>query len=229
MHENLTCISVFAPIQLILMFLVFRLSVLQAEVHPSLLVANRRKFHIRTYVIIVEKLHDEDLLDIYIFNRHEVRIAGQSVDASVTDRDRLSHITNGALSGTTERVLLDEMEELTSRGIQQKTEIFVASLFATHLLSDIRRRVSVSAQQEPTAASKFAVAGLDLMVTEENRIFLLEVNSNPAAPPLEMVTENFKNHLTGFMHDLVDLVVGQPSPNFRLANEILRENGIAEN
>jgi Tubulin-tyrosine ligase family len=201
---------------------------LQAEVNPSLLVSNHRKFHIRTYVVIVEKLHDDDLVDIYVFNRHEVRIAGQPVDASATNRDRLSHITNGALSDTTERCLVEDMEELKSRGIKEKTEIFVASLFVKHLLSDIRRRISISAQQEPSSASKFAVAGLDLMVTESNRIFLLEVNSNPAAPPAEMVTENFKNHLTGFMHDLVDLVVGQPSPNFLHAKDILKENGLLD-
>jgi Tubulin-tyrosine ligase family len=201
---------------------------LQAEVFPSLLTSSRRKFHIRTYVVIVEKLHDDDLADIYIFNRSEVRIAGQPVDEGLTDRDRLSHITNGALSGTTERCLITDMEELTSRGIAQKTEVFVASLFMKHLASDIKRRISISAQQEPSSAAKFAVAGLDLMVTESNRLFLLEVNANPAAPPLDMITESFKDHLKGFMHDLVDLVVGQPSPNFRNANDILKENGLLE-
>lgn len=177
-------------------------------------------------MIVLEKLHEDDLFEIFLYNRHEVRIAGHPVAENDLGRDRLSHITNGALSNSTERCLIQDEEELRSRGIQKKVEVFVATTFAKHLVHDIRRRVQVSASQDNDIAVKFGVAGLDLMVTETNRIYLLEVNVNPAAPPLEMVTDSFKDHLTGFMYDLVELVVGQTPPNFRSANEILRENGI---
>jgi Tubulin-tyrosine ligase family len=202
--------------------------VLQAEVYPSLLIRNRRKFHIRTYVVIIEKLHDDELVDIHIYNRHEVRIAGLPVDEDESDRDRLSHITNGALSDHTERCLIQDVDELVALGVQEKMELFVASTFAKHLLPDIKRRVSLVSKQESTSINKFAVAGLDLMLSESNRIYLLEVNSNPAAPPEAMVTPSFKEHLTGFMHDLIELVVGQPSNNFLSANEILRANGLLD-
>ena len=210
------------------MLLPFAYSVLQAEVYPSLLIRNNRKFHIRTYVVIVEKLFHEDLLDIFIYNRHEVRIAGTPVEDGANDRDRLSHITNGALSDHTERCLIEEVDELVNRNIKEKMEIFVATTFVKHLISDIKRRVALGAQQEASSATRHAIAGLDLMITEDNRIYLLEVNSNPAAPPEPMVTASFRDHLTGFMHDLVDLVVGQPSPNFLLADEILRSNGLLD-
>lgn len=203
---------------------------LQAEVIPSLLICGRRKFHIRTYVVILEKLAHPDLLDVYIFNRHEVRIAGKSVLENETERDPLAHITNGSLSPTTERVLLDEVEELTSRNLQNKTEIFVAEVFGKHLLPDIERRISLSDRQDPDQTGmirKFAVAGLDIMVTEDNRLFLLEVNANPAAPQEASISDSFKEHLKGFFHNLVSLVVGNPAPDFLMAKEILVREGLS--
>jgi Tubulin-tyrosine ligase family len=196
-------------------------------VSPPLLIKGRRKFHIRSYLAILEKLDHPDLMDLYIFNRHEVRIAGQSIPEGSTERNRLSHITNGALSTETERVLLTEVEELAGRQLQEKTEAFIAETFGKHLLPDIVRRISVSSQ-EPDAnpfIRKFAVAGLDIMVTEDNRIYLLEVNANPASPPLATLSVAFQQHLEGFFRELVDLVVGRPAPNFVSAHEILaREN-----
>ena len=215
--------SIFSP------FYDHDLLVLQAEVAPSLLIKNRRKFHIRTYMVALEKLEHEDRLDLYVFNRHEVRIAGVPVPENDTERDSVAHITNGALSTATERVLLQDVDELTSRNLQAKTEVFVAETFGKHLLSDMVRRVNLSASQEPEPLiRKFALAGIDLMVTEDNRIYLLEVNSNPAAPPERTVSDEFKEHLQGFFHSLVDLVIGQPSPNFLSVQEILVREGLAE-
>jgi hypothetical protein len=196
-------------------------------VSPPLLIKDRRKFHIRSYMVIVEKLGHPDLMDLYVFNRHEIRIAGMSIPKDSTERNRLSHITNGALSTETERVLLTEIEELTRRQLQQKTKVFIAETFGKYLLPDIVRRISVSSQ-EPDANGfirKFAVAGLDIMVTEDNRIYLLEVNSNPASPPLATLSSTFQKHLEGFFRELIDLVVGKPTPNFVSVHEILsREN-----
>lgn len=205
-------------------------AVLQAEVVPSLLIRDRRKFHIRSYLIVLEKLHHPDLLDMFIYNRHEIRVAGVRVEEGDTDRNVLAHITNGALSNTTERVLLSEVPELTSRDMQDKVETFVAETFAKHLIPDIARRINLSASEDGTNGSirKFAIAGVDLMVTEEGRVFLLEVNTNPAAPPKEMVDDPFAKHLQGFFHDLVDLVVGKPSPNFLAAHDILVRKGRVE-
>jgi hypothetical protein len=178
-------------------------------------------------MVIMEKLAHQDLMDLYIFNRHEIRIAGVPIPKDTSERNPLSHITNGALSTATERVLLTDVDDLTRRELQGKTEAFVAETFGKHLLIDIVRRISVSSQ-EPDANGfirKFAVAGLDIMVTEDNKIYLLEVNANPASPPESTLSDSFKQHLQGFFHELIDLVVGKSSPNFLLAQDILvREN-----
>jgi hypothetical protein len=203
--------------------------VLQAEVSPPLLIKGRRKFHIRTYLIVVEKLGHQDLLDMYIYNQHEVRIAGTPIPDGDEERSPVAHITNGALSDATERVLLNDVDELMNRQIQAKTEIFVAETFGKHLLPDIVRRINVSSADPDAngAISKFALAGLDIMVTEENHIYLLEVNANPAAPPESMVDAKFKEHLQGFFHELTDLVMGKPPPpSFLLVQDILVREGL---
>jgi hypothetical protein len=179
---------------------------------------------------VIEKLHDPDLLDVYIYNRHEVRVAGVPVKDGDSDRDKRAHITNGAQSNQTERLLLHQVPELTERNIQDKVELFVAEIFAKYLFQDIARRVSLNAQEEATIGClrKFAMAGLDIMVTEEDRLFLLEANVNPAAPPEATVTPEFKEHLRGFLKDLMDLAMRRPSPNFRRADDIMAAHGKLE-
>jgi hypothetical protein len=139
------------------------------------------------------------------------------------NRDRSAHITNGAGSSKTERCLLQDEPELTERDLQNKVETFVAKTFAQHLNPDIARRVSISASQDdgPARVRKFAIAGLDIMVTEDGRLYLLEVNVNPAAPPLETLGEGFQSHLVGFMTDLMDLVIGKTTHNFVSCNNFL--------
>jgi hypothetical protein len=201
-----------------------QLSVLQAEVVPPLLIKNNRKFHIRSYIAVIEEPHNEDLLTMFIYNRHEVRIAGVPVtEATDGIRDPRAHITNGAMSNTTERTLLRDVPELMDRGIQDKLETFLAETFAQRLLPDISRRVRFSLNQAAadTNIKQFGIAGVDLMVTTENRIYLLEANVNPAAPPKECVDSGFQEHLSGFIHDLLDLVVGKSPPNWIIASDIL--------
>ena len=204
---------------------------LQAEVVPPLLIKGNRKFHIRSYVVLLEQPHLADSLDMFMFCRHEVRIAAVPVEDTGTERDPRSHITNGALSKHTERVLINEVDELTSRNIPDALETFIAEVFGKHLLPDISRRVGMSLNEEDNNANirKFCLAGLDLMVTEDNRIFLLEANVNPAAPPEDTVTEGFREHLIGFMEDLIELVTaGQPPPTFVPVVDILVKKGLIQ-
>eukprot|EP00978_Attheya_sp_CCMP212_P010251 scaffold24666_cov49-Attheya_sp.AAC.3 len=215
--------------------------VLQAEIRPPLLITDGRKFHIRTYVVVVEKLYHEDMIDVYMYNRHEVRIAAERVsdqESIVADslgltgskqRGRLAHITNGASSELTERVLLQDVEELMAMNMQDKVNTFVAQAFGRHFVPDMIRRVarqeqmvqqaaarnaspssssSSSAAATPFPTSKFAMAGVDLMVTKDGRLYLLEVNNNPAAPPAHLTKDPFADHLVGYMTDLVGLVLG---------------------
>lgn len=195
--------------------------VLQAEVQPCLLIRNRRKFHIRSYVVGVEKLDIDDLIDIYLYKRHEVRIA--SLPMPVDDDDRNRHKAAHVVNGAKVFEFLHETPEL--KGLQERLEVFIAQIFAKHIIQDLSRRVNMSAREEVnTHAAKFVVAGLDVMVTEDGRLYLLEVNVNPIIPPPGTLEEIYETHLVGFMRDLVHLIVGKPSPNFVSTKTLLPQD-----
>lgn len=201
--------------------------VLQAEVKPCLLIRDRRKFHIRTYVVCVEANalldepldgeEEEDLMKTYIYNRHEIRIAEESLIA--TDEEESGQRNRGAhITETFDRNLLQDEPELVQRNLSAKIESFVARAFEA-LRPDMERRIVMSAETLEgenensrgcmVLPHKFAIAGLDLMVTEDERIYLLEVNVNPAAPPSETVPTEFQSHLTGLFRDTMELVTSR--------------------
>lgn len=206
--------------------------VLQAEVTPCLLINGTHKFHIRTYLVVVENLSHPDLLEMFVYNRHEVRIASTPVTDDPADRDRMAHITNGSSSKTERRELLENVPELESRGLKDKLETFVAATFGLHLLPDILGRVKYAASQDNDGVNnmvrKFAVAGVDTMICSDDRIYLLEVNVNPSAPPENLVDTLFRSHLTGFMQDLIDLIMEKPYRNFTLARDLLQRKGMLD-
>lgn len=207
-------------------------SVVQAEVAPCLLIQGQHKFHLRSYLVVVENLSHPDLLEVFIYNRHEVRMASASVVDDPSNRDREAHITNGSDDESSKRVMLSSIPELSQRGLQGKVETFLAATFGLHLLPDMLGRVRHSVSQEEQGATnlvrKFAVAGLDMMVCSDDRIYLLEVNVNPSAPPENLVEGEFKEHLTGFMQDLIDLIMERPYQNFVLARDLLRREGLLD-
>mmetsp|Transcript_5044 Transcript_5044/g.11232 ORF Transcript_5044/g.11232 Transcript_5044/m.11232 type:complete len:498 (-) Transcript_5044:131-1624(-) len=200
--------------------------VLQAEVKPCLLIRDRRKFHIRTYVVCVETNvlldepfggEEEDLMKTFVYNRHEIRIASESLPSPGEEgsgqRNREAHITE-----TFDRKLLQDEPELVERNLSTKVESFVANAIEA-VRPDIERRIAMSAsaldgENENSRGCmvlphKFAIAGLDLMVTENDRIYLLEANVNPAAPPPETVANEFQSHLVGFFRDTMELVTSR--------------------
>jgi len=205
--------------------------VLQAEVHPCRLLKSR-KFHIRSYVVGIEQLGRKDVLDVRLFRRHEVRIAAQpmknngssSSNGNGQQRDRLAHITNAGgersatdrdnnnnIVTTAERQLLQDIPEL--RDIQQDLEVFCATIFRS-IWPDLVRRVSCTQQDTPyPAIRKFTVAGLDLMMTQDGRFYLLEVNVNPEAPAKSVIPPTFQRHLTGMLGELVQLLIEGESPS----------------
>ena len=211
---------------------VFDCTVLQAEVTPCLLIDGTHKFHIRSYLVVVENLSHPDLLEMFVYNRHEVRIASTPVTNDPSDRERAAHITNGSSSVTERRELLDNVPELSNRGLKDKLETFIASTFGLHLLPDMLGRVKYAASQDTDAAStkvrKFAVAGIDTMICSDERIYLLEVNVNPSAPPESLVDPMFRDHLTGFLQDIIDLITEKPYQNFILAHDLLQRKGMLE-
>ncbi len=216
--------------------------VLQAEVKPCLLIRDRHKFHIRTYVVCVETNvlldepldgeEEEDLMKTYIYNRHEIRVAKDSVagdeDESV-ERNRGAHITE-----TFDRSLLQDEPELVERNLSAKVEFFVAKAFEA-LRPDMERRIVMSAEMLEgenensrgcmILPHKFSIAGLDLMVTEDERIYLLEVNLNPRAPSPDSVPNEFQSHLVGLFRDTMELVTSRKEgakSNFYSTQTVLR-------
>lgn len=135
--------------------------VLQSEI-PSMLI-NRKKFHLRTYILVVEKSHNGNNdegdveLEVYYYNRHEVRLASIEIplakekdndDDIDAIRNRKAHITNGASSNETHRCLMSQIPELTSNNninYQEKLEEFVKCVFGTYLLSDMTQRAKAAA------------------------------------------------------------------------------------
>ncbi|CAB9521751.1 expressed unknown protein [Seminavis robusta] len=208
--------------------------VLQAEVAPCLLVKGKHKFHLRSFLVVVENLSHPDILEVFVYKRHEVRMAATPVATDdPSNRDREAHITNGSSSETEKRELLDNIKELTDRNMQDKVETFVASVFGLHLLPDMLGRVKYAASQEGPSQTahqvrRFAVAAIDMMVCSDDRIYLLEVNVNPSAPPENLVNKDFRNHLTGFMQDLIDLIMEKPYQNFTLARDLLQRKGLLD-
>lgn len=177
-----------------------------------------RKFHMRTYVIIVEDDGPSDdspvQWDAYVYNRHEVRIAEMQIDHMAENasnvRDRRAHITNGASEGKTGRYVLEEVQELVELDMGQKLVSFVHSIIQS-ISSDISRRInddkrSRGIDENPTNLRRMAFAGIDVMCDTNGRLYLLEVNVNPAAPPQMFVSKLFKTHLCQLCRDFVELL-----------------------
>eukprot|EP00536_Pseudo-nitzschia_multiseries_P002550 jgi/Psemu1/183748/e_gw1.34.134.1 len=216
--------------------------VLQAEIKPCLLIRDRRKFHIRTYVVCLEtnvlldeslSVEEDDIMKAFIYNRHEIRIASKPVPSADEEesgqRNREAHITE-----TFDRKLLEDEPELVARNLNTKVESFVAKAIEA-FRPDMERRIAMSAaaldgENENSHGCmvlphKFAIAGLDLMVTENDTIYLLEANVNPAAPPPGTVGSEFQSHLIGFFRDTMELVTSRKENqrnNFLSTKSILR-------
>jgi hypothetical protein len=153
--------------------------VLQSQV-PSLLVRNGRKCHLRTYVLVVER-EDSREIDVYVYTRHEVRIASAVFDAE-SYADRGSHITNGAGKDLTERCLTTDVPEL--EGIEDELHMWVSHAFKA-LKNQLLEGVAAAREQDvlrinaeahhlgedmrgdgsyPPTETRFAFAGVDIMV-----------------------------------------------------------------
>lgn len=84
---------------------------------------------------------------------------------------------------------------------------------------------------ESSTVAKFAFSGVDIMLDDSGRFYILEVNVNPAAPPKEVIDVIFQRHLVDLCKDLIHLVAVRTADshdntqncfNFISASEILR-------
>ncbi len=102
--------------------------------------------------------------------------------------------------------------------------MFNAELFGRRLMPEYRRQRDLQPMEETACATmvaaaeegrkvlidaRFAVAGVDIMVNEKGEFKLLEVNANPAAPPSDVIDDEFRDHLLGFATQLTRLVLSK--------------------
>ncbi|GMI28779.1 hypothetical protein TeGR_g4107 [Tetraparma gracilis] len=177
--------------------------VLQAEVPPH---PHKRRFSLRAHVLL------RSLPGGYRAWRHartEVRLAAREHGGG-GGRDRDAHITNGAGGKDTERTLLAEVPELAR--YEGAVAAFVGALFGRVLPFGLEERGGVEGGE-----LRYALAGVDLMLDDVGRVVLLEVNSNPACAPREVVSGAFEEHLLGFGGDLLRKMAGpeEENPNWK--------------
>ena len=187
--------------------------VLQALV-PSVLVQGR-KIHLRTYVVAVQSSSSSgggsgesrdgargEALGLFAYNRHEVRMAAASYNDNHDDKD--AHLTTGQWrrGGTVDdRTTLDAVPELQHMGLGPKVLAAVDRLCSLLPFTANERVPPIG-----VGGSAFGLTGLDFMVTEDGRVFLLEFNASPAAPPPATVSDEHVAHLEEFAAALVQLV-----------------------
>ena len=80
---------------------------------------------------------------------------------------------------------------------------FVAKNFGDLLIKEFKERINLDRIVDVPSREKFAICGLDVMVDREQNFQILEVNSNPAAPPSDVIEDpGFREHLVSFARDL---------------------------
>jgi hypothetical protein len=180
--------------------------VLQSMV-PSVLLRGR-KIHLRTYVVALRSnsqprgepglLNSE--LQFFAYRRHEVRLAAAQMSDDLTDSS--AHLTTGVWRRggvVDDRTTLDaapELHHLEPAVMQLLNKLFLSLPFSCEERGPAR--------DEGDRA--FGMSGIDLMVTEDGRIFVLELNASPAAAPVETIAEEHRQHCSSFAQSLLQLV-----------------------
>ena len=186
--------------------------VLQSMV-PSVLL-HGRKIHLRTYVIALRARGaaadrggvNGSTLEFYAYQRHEVRLAAAPMSDDLTDKN--AHLTNGVWErGGTEdpRTTLDATPELDHLNLDPKVMAVLNKLFHSLPFSSSERGPTDSGARGG-ADRAFGMSGIDVMVTDEGGVYVLELNASPACAPPDTVSEEQIEHLVVFARSLLKLV-----------------------
>ena len=154
---------------------------------------------------------------VFLYNRYDVRLAGAAHSDDYSDR--AAHITNGNKDPAAVRLVVGPegeegaggCPELGASGVLPKLHSWLARLFTPGLAlpppepertgsdedaEDDAGDADGRAERDRTPAapavgvwSQFALLGADVMVDEEGRPWLLELNHNPALPELNLAPE----------------------------------------
>jgi hypothetical protein len=111
----------------------------------------------------------------------------------------------------TERLLLEEVEELSGAGVHTTITYLMVSTFLA-IQSSIQAHCSPNICTSPAdgdiplALSEMAIAGVDLMMDANLDAKIVELNNNPAMPaPQKRMSSKYKQHLIEFVSHIVQL------------------------
>ncbi|OLN85145.1 putative tubulin-tyrosine ligase PBY1-like protein 2 [Colletotrichum chlorophyti] len=174
----------------------------QPYIHPPLLLpSDARKFHIRTYVVCVGSL------DVYVYRPMLALFAGKAYRAPWEDADLDSHLTNTCLQGGQSALPpVKRFWDLVSEGgLSAET---AEGVFRS--ICDVTGEVFEAAAREMTVhfqplGNAFEVFGLDFLVDEGGRPWLLEVNS---FPDFKQTGGDLKGIVGGFWEETLRTAVG---------------------
>ena len=172
--------------------------VLQEHIHDPLLILGGRKFHARVYAVVL----DDGAL--YVHQSVEYRAAA-AVYSAADFADRAAHITNGAGKGDVHRGLTHDLPELAH--LTEKFTAFVAEIAMSVQLNTCPDTNSSSSSENTATCRQYALLAFDVMADTDERLWLLEVNHNPAVPGRAMVKPSFWQHLIKLCSDLVTLLL----------------------
>ncbi|KAF9876049.1 calcium-translocating P-type ATPase [Colletotrichum karsti] len=182
--------------------------VVQPYIHPPLLLpGDARKFHIRTYVLCVGSL------DVYVYKPMLALFAGKAYKAPWEDADLDAHLTNTCLQGGGESALppVKQFWDLVGNaqeGAGGLSRDAADGIFAR--ICEVTGDIFEAAAREMTIhfqplGNAFEVFGLDFLVDEEARPWLLEVNS---FPDFKQTGGDLKDVVAGFWEETLRRSVG---------------------
>lgn len=179
--------------------------VAQRYVHPPLFLPSleNRKFHIRTYVLAV------GALKVYVYRPMLALFAANTYAPPWTNDDLAGHLTNTCLQdGTREGSvrafwdLEDQVASLESLGTGWKDRVFEQICTVTgELFESAARGQMVHFQPLPNA---FEIFGLDFLVDDQCKAWLLEVN---AFPDFKQTGDELQSLISELFEATVDLAV----------------------
>ncbi|PMD48426.1 tubulin-tyrosine ligase family protein-like protein [Hyaloscypha variabilis F] len=188
--------------------------VAQPYIHPPLLLAsNPRKFHIRTYVLAV------GALKVYVYKQMLALFASTAYvppwSSSTEDsiKDLSPHLTNTCLQPSIQDGTVQSFFSLPSSDLStsMKDNIFKQICDTTgEVFEAAAKGMMVHFQVLPNV---FEVFGVDFLVDESGRAWLLEVN---AFPDFRQTGEELRDVVGGLWEGVVDVTIGS---FFRLGKE----------
>ena len=170
------------------------------------------KFQIRAYVAA----RDEHL---YLYPNFEVRVPSWAEDTSISqpvsealDFDMKMADTCGArpynhsrVKAKTGRFMLSEIEELRGIGLEAKvTDLIMKAMLRLQPLIEAQRSKGTFPEVGGLQLCQMAVAGIDVMLSEEEVPYIVELNNNPAMPGEDKrMSEDYRRHLVTFVQSLI--------------------------